>query len=295
MLSNAVCAVGRTIGSVVGLMVMISFACGIATRSAGAQEQGARQDGLQIDWQIGPTKARMGDLAEIRVPAGYRFTGAAGTQELLQLMENPVAGNEVGLLAPTDEEAGWFVVFEFQDIGYVKDDEQDQLDADAILKSIRDATEQANEERRRRGWATMEILGWERPPAYNATTNNLTWAIRGRSEGELVVNYNTRLLGRTGVMSANLVVSPAKLASVLPEFESLLGGYAFQPGKKYSEFRAGDRVAEYGLAALVTGGAAAVAAKAGLFKKLWKLIVVAVVGAGALLKKLFGGGKQSTA
>ncbi len=96
-------------------------------------------------------------------------------------------------------------------------------------------------------------------------------------------------------MSANLVVSPEKLAAALPEFDSLLAGYAFQPGKKYSEFRAGDRVAKYGLAALVTGGAAAVAAKAGLFKKLWKLIVVAVVGAGALVKKLFGGGKQSTA
>ena len=87
-------------------------------------------------------------------------------------------------------------MFEFEDVGYVKDDEKDSLDANALLESIKQGTEAGNKERRKRGWATMTILGWETPPRYNETTHNLEWAIRGQSEGEPVINHNTRLLGR---------------------------------------------------------------------------------------------------
>jgi len=50
----------------------------------------------------------------------------------------------------------------------------------------------------------------------------------------------------------------------------------------------GDKVAEYGLTGLIVGGAAAVAAKAGVFKWLWKVILAGIVGIGAFFKKLFG-------
>ena len=62
----------------------------------------------------------------------------------------------------------------------------------------------------------------------------------------------------------------------------------------------GDKVAEYGLTALVVGGAAAVATKVGLFKYLWKLLLVgwklvvaALAGLGAALKRLFTRGKKT--
>ncbi len=42
------------------------------------------------------------------------------------------------------------------------------------------------------------------------------------------------------------------------------------------------------LTALVVGGATAVAAKSGLLKGLWKLIVAGAVGVAAFLKKIFG-------
>ena len=61
----------------------------------------------------------------------------------------------------------------------------------------------------------------------------------------------------------------------------------------------GDKIAEYGLTALVVGGAGAAAAKAGLLKGLWKfllagwkLVIAAIVGLGALLKRIFFGEKQ---
>jgi uncharacterized membrane-anchored protein len=76
-------------------------------------------------------------------------------------------------------------------------------------------------------------------------------------------------------------------------------GFQFTAGEDYSSFRAGDKVAEYGLIALVAGGAGAVAAKTGLlsavvvfFKKGAKLIVVGVAALAAFLKKLFSGKKD---
>jgi uncharacterized membrane-anchored protein len=110
-------------------------------------------------------------------------------------------------------------------------------------------------------------------------------------KGGLHVNYTSRLLGRTGVMSAVLVSSPQTLAEDMKAFGSALGGYEFAAGEKYAEFKSGDKIAEYGLAALVLGGAAAAAAKAGLFKSLgkflWVIIGGALMGGWALLKKLF--------
>jgi uncharacterized membrane-anchored protein len=214
------------------------------------------------------------------------FAGAADTRKLLELMENPTGGLELGLIAPQD--FSWFVVFEYDDIGYVKDDDQNSLDADAMLESIREGTKAGNKERRKRGWPTMKILGWEQPPHYDPATQNLVWAVRGESEGQVNVNYNTRRLGRKGVMSVALVVDPPQLVGVLPTFNSLMEGFSFVPGQTYAEFRSGDKIAEYGLTALVTGGAVAVAAKTGLLKWLWKGIVVAVVAIGAAIKGIFG-------
>ena len=238
-----------------------------------------------LDWQQGPCTAKLDSIAEIRVPEGCNFVASADAIKLLELMGNPTDGSELGLLA--SEDFGWFVTFEFDDIGYVKDDDKDDLDQDALLDSIRHGTEEGNKIRRQRGWPTMEILGWEHAPHYDSATRNLVWAIRGRSEGELVVNYNTRRLGRSGVMNITLVVDPQDLDAVIPEFNSLMRAYNFASGNRYDEFRVGDKVAKYGLAALVTGGAAAVAVKSGLLKWLWKAIVVGVLAISGAIKALF--------
>jgi uncharacterized membrane-anchored protein len=72
---------------------------------------------------------------------------------------------------------------------------------------------------------------------------------------------------------------------VVPNFESLLSGFSFLPGGSYAEFRSGDKIAKYGLATLVAGGATALAVKTGLLAKLWKLIVVGLAGLAGLLKR----------
>src|SRR5688572_16520698 len=174
----------------------------LAARPAQAADAEASSPLDKINWTKGPAKADLKTLAEVQVPEGFVFTGPKGTQKLLEAMGNPTSGSELGFLAPTS--LVWFVVFEFSDVGYVKDDDKDKLDADKLLKSIKEGTEAANKYREKMGAAPLHITGWEIPPRYNEQTHNLEWAIRGESEGSPVINYNTRMLGRKGVMEVNL-------------------------------------------------------------------------------------------
>jgi uncharacterized membrane-anchored protein len=254
--------------------------------------------GPNVKWTKGPARAPIGGVGAIDIPAGYIFTDGAGTRAMLEAMGNLTSGSELGFFAPTS--FVWFATFRFSEEGYVKDDEKDKLDADKLLQSIKAGTEAANKERKRRGWPTLHVTGWEQKPAYDPETHNLGWAIRAEAEGEPVVNFNTRLLGRKGIMSVNLVVEPDKLQTTLPEFKGLLSGYDYNSGQRYAEYRAGDKVATYGLAALVVGGAAAGAAKLGLFawlaaflKKGWKLVIVAVVAIGAFIRRIVLGRGRS--
>ena len=185
----------------------------------------------------------------------------------------------------------WFAVFSFDPVGYVKDDEK--IDADELLETLKKGDGPGNEERKRLGMPPIYTDGWHVPPHYDSGTKRLEWGMRLRDDaGAKHVNYTSRLLGRSGVMSAVLVSSPQTFNQDMQAFNSALGGYQFVPGEQYAAFKPGDKIAEYGLGALVLGGAAAAAAKAGLFKSLgkflWVIIGGGLMGGWALLKKLFG-------
>lgn len=279
---------------------------GLATEIARAQPNNG-QPGLtpkqqqllaSIKWQEGPCDAKIGSVATIKVPKGYHFTAGDGARAYMELNGNPRNPQMEGLLEPTAEGPGneWLLTFSYDPVGYVKDDEKDKIDANAILESIKEGTAESNKERAKMGVPPLEIVGWDTPPFYDAQKNRLSWAIRGQSQGQFVLNYNSRLLGRGGVMSANLIVEPKDLQKVMPEYNKLLSGYAYAPGQTYGEFRSGDKVAEYGLAALVTGGAIAVAAKTGLLGKLIKPLIIGVVVVGGVFAKMFRSifGRKST-
>ena len=244
-----------------------------------------------VTWQKGPSVGDLGTHAQVKVPEGYVFAGARDTRTIMEANHNPVTGKEMGFVAPAGED--WFAVFEFDDVGYVKDDEKDSLDQNALLDSIKQGTEAGNKERIKRGWPTMSIIGWETPPRYNDITHNLEWAIRAQSEGLPVINHNTRVLGRGGVMEVTLVADPAVLAETMPKFKAMLDGFQFKQGQRYAEFRAGDKTAAYGLTGLIVGGGTAALVKTGAFKWLWKVIVAGVAGIAALFKKIFSRNKNA--
>ena len=246
------------------------------------------QELQKLGWQRGPGEGAIGAKAKIRIAEGYAFLDDKNTRRFLELMGNPPREHHY-MIAPANLD--WFAVFSFEAVGYVKDDEK--IDAEALLDTLKKSDAPGNEERKRLGMEPIYTDGWHVPPHYDAGTKRLEWGMRLRDEkGGMHVNYTSRLLGRSGVMSAVLVSSPQTLAEDMKSFNSALAGYDFIAGEKYAEFKSGDKIAEYGLAALVVGGAAAAAAKAGLFKSLgkflWVIIGGGLMGGWALIKKFFG-------
>lgn len=241
----------------------------------------------KVKWIYGPAQVNLGNIANINLPEGYMFADANDTKNIImEDMQTPSSGHELGFVM--SQNGRLQALFEFVETGYINDNEKGSLDADAILETIKKNTETINKERQKRGWEPLIIVGWQQPPHYDSKTNNLEWAIRGQSSSGQIINYSTRLLGRKGVMSVTLICDPSKFDESIPDYKMILANYNFSTGNRYAEFVKGDKVAEYGLTGLIVGGAAAVAAKAGVFKWLWKVILAGIVGIGAFFKKLFG-------
>lgn len=274
------------------LLVLVALALACVRVTAYAQGNAP----APLPWQVGPITVHLSGNATLKVPEGYAFLDAAGTKAYNEIAHNPSDDTDQYTLASSAD--GWVAFFSYADSGYVKDDEE--IDANAILENIRSGTEAANKERRARGWSEMSVLGWSVKPEYDTQLKSLTWSILGEdtSTNEKIVNYNARLLGRRGVMSVVVVTKPKSLDSAIADFKGVVPGFQFAPGDTYAEYRPGDHVAAYGLAALITGGAAAVAAKKGLFTVIggflaaaWKFVLAGVIALGAWFKSLLKGKK----
>lgn len=278
----------RTVSLAIGVLLGLFVAVGHAEAQSDEERRQAIAD---LNWVVGPQTVRLFNLASLSIPDGYQFLNSADTQEFMTLNENPGGGRaERHILAPVDLQ--WFALLVFENSGYVKDDQS--IDADELLKVLQEGSAKSNAERRKRGWSELKLLGWAYPPFYETQTKRLEWATNLESDGASLVNYNSRILGRGGVTSATLVADFEGLDASVADFKNALQNYEYLPGQKYSEFTRGDKVAEYGLAALVAGGAAAVATKTGFWKSLvafavagWKLILGGLVALVALLKKAF--------
>lgn len=250
-----------------------------------------------LKWINGPATGNLDGRATIRVPEGFQFLEKKDAKKFLEMTGNEPDGDETGALINKNDD--WWVIFEFDEIGYVKDDDKNDLNADKLLQSYREGTAAMNERRKDEGIPPIEIVGWHVAPNYNDQTKNLEWSIEAESRGRRFVNYNVRLLGRKGVTKITLLESRAKVDSTLPKFRELLKSHKYTSGESYAEYRQGDKIAKYGLGALVLGGAAAAAAKFGLLgpvilflKKGWKVVALGIAGAAAWLKNLFTGKKK---
>jgi len=237
----------------------------------------------------GPALVKLGSYAEMNLPAGFAFVGGADIKKFYDATQNNYSGREIGVVVSY---TGWSVFFDYIDSGHIDDSDREALDADALYKQMQENQGAGNEERKKRGWDEQMLKGWTSKPHYDEKTNNLTWAFRLASSSdnytETFINQNIRLLGRTGYVSA-IVVGDDSASYMLTEAaaNALLQNFRFSEGQSYAEFRSGDKVAKYGLAALVLGGAGAIAAKTGFFAKFAKFIVLGVAAVGAWFAKMF--------
>ena len=242
----------------------------------------------------GPAEVPLLKQAILKLPAGYSFIPRAEGDRLLRAMGNRTGSNFLGMVMQFDAPE-WFATLDYMPAGYVRDDDAKVWKADELLQSLRDGTNAGNEDRAARGFPAIEITGWVEPPKYTSETHRLVWAAHVRQKGATKggsVNYNTYALGREGYFELNMIGAEDVIVREKGRAQELLAALNYVPGKAYGDFQAGtDKVAEYGLAALVAGVAAK---KLGMFAlvavflaKAWKIVLIAVFGGAALIGNLF--------
>jgi uncharacterized membrane-anchored protein len=201
-----------------------------------------------------------------------------------------IVPTEPGLLS----NGGWAVVVTYDKDGHIKDDDADKINYDSLLKDMQESIAESNEERKKQGYAGMALKGWAERPSYDKATHKMYWAkqVHFDDSDKDTLNYNVRVLGREGVLVLNAVADAGQISQIKQDMQTVTGFTDFTPGNRYADFDSKtDKVAEYGLAALVAGG---VAAKLGLFGKLFalllafkKIIFIAVAALGATVFKRF--------
>lgn len=241
-----------------------------------------------------------GGIATLDLPPHFRYLSPEDSNKLLvDGWGNPPGAPTLGMILPADVDplgaAGWGVIVSYERGGHVRDDDAGSIDYAALLAQLKDAVADNNTARREQGYAAMTLIGWAEQPSYDPARHKLFWAKELHTEGsnENGLNYHIRVLGREGVLVLNAVAGMDQLAQVGSEMKKLTAFTDFTPGNRYADFDGKtDKLADYGLAALVAGG---VAAKLGLFGKLValmlafkKAILVAVAAGGVWLYQALG-------
>jgi uncharacterized membrane-anchored protein len=255
-----------------------------------------------LKYQTGEIDLR-GGLAKLSVPKEFNFLGPDDAETVLvKLWGNPPSDNKpLGLLIPAGltplSTNCWVVTIDYSEDGYVKDDDASKINYDDLLKKMQAGIAENNKARQEHGYPAITLVGWAAPPHYDAVTHKLYWAKDLKFEGERhdTLNYSIRMLGRKGVLELNAVADIGQLAEIDRQTPQILGMVDFKEGSRYADFDPKvDKVAKYGIAALVAGGVLAGAAKLGAFKLLWvgllaakKFIILGVIAVVAFFKKMF--------
>ncbi len=256
---------------------------------------------------IGGLQYRSGEIslaggkAKLKLGEDFQYLDPANARKVLVDIWNnpPDAGSTDGMIVPKGvsflDDNGWVAVLQWSEDGYVKDGEFDSTNFDEMLTKLKEAHHESSLERVKQNYPAMELKGWAQPPHYDKQTHKLFWAKQFDVHGDTdQLNYDIRVLGRAGIMEVSIMSTMPQIRDIEAKAPMILSMVEFTEGNRYADYKAGDKVASYGIAALIAGG---VLAKSGFFKvalifilKFWKLFAVGAVAIVAGLKKLLGGG-----
>lgn len=303
---------GRSMVARIACMSVLLFSARAGAQAEENQAEAAEpaaaepaQPEQTLPWQQGPKHLELGNGVAFELPAEYDFLAMPEAGKLMESMGNLYNENLLGLVAGRSEDSPWFITLRYDEEGYVKDDES--VDGDELLETMRESLPEVNEERVAQGFAALTLDGWDEKPHYDKAKHQLIWCLRVSDKEGSSANYNTRVLGRKGHVSINLVTEPARVSTDKPHALAMLAATQFTQGARYEDFdESKDEVAEYGLTGLVAGGAGLGAmklVKIGLMAKMWKVILAAIIAGkkaillllvaiGAGLKKLFSRAKN---
>ncbi|NIJ20966.1 putative membrane-anchored protein [Sphingomonas naasensis] len=306
-------------GSSAAALALMCVAVPLAAKDTPKGEAAAASPGLPPA-MVALEKSLHPQSGDVRIPEAkavlhlgdrYYFLPAAEAKRVLvEAWHNPPETGDgvLGLVLAKDTtifDNVWGAVISYEDTGHVDDADARSQDYGTVLKGMQDGTEQQNADRKQAGYPAMHLVGWAQPPSYDGVNHSLIWARELAVEGDPAngLNYDVRLLGRTGVLSLNMLASMKDIGDVRSAAQSFGRSVSFEPGGGYSDFNAStDKAAEYGLAGLVAGGVAVgVAKKVGLlaiFLKFGKVILLGVAAFGAAawgaVRKFFGRKDEET-
>lgn len=279
---------------------------------ASAQQDLTQEEQKYLDWakQFWDSLDRQQGLIELpnsvatlNVPEQFYYLDPDDAQRVLvEVWNNPPGPKKLGMLFPVDatpfDSEVWGVEIDYEQDGYVSDENADTINYDELLIEMQQSIDDANPDRVAAGYDKIRLLGWASQPYYDKSTHKLHWAkeLRFGDQQVSTLNYNIRILGRKGVLLLNFIANMDQKPNVEANLDTVLRLAEFNDGWRYEDFNPDmDQVAAYGIGALVAGK---VLAKTGLIAVLMvflkKFGVVLVIGIGAVLSRLFKRGPKPT-
>jgi len=244
-------------------------------------------------------------IGTIQIPEGFKYIDKQQAEHILyDLWHNRKADiSTLGMILPEKSgvlsDSSFAFNIEYSDIGYVKDDDADKIDYNDLLKQMQEEDRQNNIDRVKEGYQPIYLIGWATKPYYDKERKILHWAkeLKFGNDSIHTLNYNVRILGRKGVLVLNAIATMDQLKNVQTNLPKVMNIVSFSDGNQYKDFNPSiDKVAAWTIGGLVAGK---ILAKVGLWAvilKFGKVIVLAIVGAFAALRKriaaLFGRKKK---
>jgi uncharacterized membrane-anchored protein len=290
----------------------LALALVLAAVPANLAAQGASMTEQQVEAMVAALKPQHGKIAlpnaeaTLDLGSGYDFYGPDDARKIIvEIWGNPPDSGEgvLGLVMPAGKSPltdAWGAVVTFQKTGYVSDSDAAEVDYAELLSQMREGETQENIERKAAGYPEIHLAGWAEQPNYDKVSHSVVWAqdLAFAGSPNHSLNYDVRTLGRTGVLSLNLVSSLPKLGEVRTAARDFATHASFNPGARYADFNAAtDDKAEYGIGGLIAAGVGvAVVKKLGIlaiiakfFASFFKPILIAVVAGFAAFKKKLAG------
>ena len=242
------------------------------------------------------------DLASISTGETLRYLNSQDTKTVLEtLWGNPPDAPSLGMIVPQGftpfgGNGHYFAIdITYSEDGYVDDKDAKDINFDTLLEEMKSDAKRYNSERIEQGYSPVELIGWAQAPFYDSESKKLYWAkeLKFGDSDIHTLNYNIRILGRKGYLNLNIIAGMDDLEFVNEQLKTILDAVEFKPEFHYSSYDPSiDKLASYGIGALVAGK---VLSKAGFFvvlMKFWKLIAAGIAALFIGLKKKFLGNKD---
>jgi len=248
-----------------------------------------------LDRQTGEIKLDNA-VATLNVPDNFYYLNPEDSEKILvDVWGNPKGQKVLVMLSPSEatpfDADSWAVTISYEEDGYVSDEDANDINYSELLEGMQKDIRAASKERVKKGYDTIELVGWASAPYYDSSSHKLHWAKELKFGGGPIntLNYNIRVLGKKGVLILNFIADINQKQLIEDNLSSVLALAEFDQGSQYADFDPEyDEVAAYGIGALVAGK---VIAKTGFLAAglifLKKFGIIFLIGLAAFFKRVF--------